>query len=490
MLGIPLARIAALHLMFVASPAFADDPYADFRIPDSQGFRWLVNGDFSRRSRALSRTGGEAQISSYAPSLSTELSGFHDTEAKSWNLFLISGFRAAREHGRSANRTFGLSTFEGKQRDDSQSISVSLNQSWYPGPSRCFLSTSAFVRGDFSQHVTTADQQSRGAIGESRSSELNAARNYGERSTWTLGVGGGRVRFVYGVYDAWDIERRLQANGRLLKPLSPEARIRLAQLSYAGGGFRYAHERSSKYYWREVERILHEDGALRSESLDAYALGRLFENVLPGRTLSRERGISVMFSGSLDSDHGHSDFDDVSTFLSFVADTLVSSFSDRQSQRFRTDRDEFLGGLDVNFQRPVGQRWQFGVRSSARYGAGRKRTTRFTTLAQAGWANADRWSATSSIQYFATSSRLSGVGYPPRWSFNWDNTLDYQIEDAWVLSLNYRAGQDQARFQNSTSSRSEYIRNSSISLGFTYRPAGRFAMPALGIAEHLVPGTR
>ena len=48
MRGFSLACTAALLLLIVARPAFADDPYAEFRIPDSQGFRWLVNGGFGR----------------------------------------------------------------------------------------------------------------------------------------------------------------------------------------------------------------------------------------------------------------------------------------------------------------------------------------------------------------------------------------------------------------------------------------------------------
>ena len=490
MRGIPLARTAALLLLFIAHPAFADDPYADFRIPESQGFRWLVNGDFSRSSGYHSLGSQSDRSSAYAPNVGTNLAWFHDTEARSWNLSLQSDLQWWRRHRRFVLRSFGLSTANSNDRFDAQDLSVAWSQSVYPGSGRYFVSTSAVARADFSQSIGTTDQRTVINIQENRSSRMSSLHRYGERSSWTLGVGAGRVRAVNGVYDTWDIERRLQANGRLQKPLSPAARVRLAQLSYAGGGLAYAHERSSKYYWREVERIMREDGALIGESLDAYALERLFERVLPGMRITRMRGASVMLSASLDADHGHDDFEDVSTFLGFLADTLVSSFSDRQSQRFRTDRDEVLGGIDVNFQRPVGHRWQFGIRSAARYGAGRKRTIRFNTQAEAGWSIADRWSATSTLQHLSTSSRLEGVEYPPRWSFAWYNTLNYQLEDAWSLSLLYRVRQDQHRFQSPTSIGSEYVRNGFVGLGFTYRPAGRFAMPGLGIAEHLVLGTR
>lgn len=487
---IPLARTAALLLLFFARPALADNPYAEFRVPDSQGFRWLLNGDFNRNSGVFSSVSGVSRDASYAPNVRTELSWFRDTESMSRNLSLSSDLSWFRTHRRLVRESFSRVSNEDSQRRDKQRLLSTWNQSWYPGPGRYFVNTSAFVGAVFSQSISTTDQRSVFTIDDSRSGDTNSQHDYGERSTWTLGVGAGRVRSVDGVYDAWDIERRLRANGRLQKPLSPTARARLAQLSYAGGGLSYAHERSSKYYWREIERILREDGALTGESLDAFALGRLFERALPGRPVARLRGVTVMLSASLDADHGHSDFDRSQTFSRFLADTLVSSFSDRQSDRFRTDRDEFLGGIDADFQRPVGHRWQFGVRSSARYGAGRKRSTRFTTLAQAGWSIADRWSATSTIWHFATSSRLDGVGYPPRWSFAWDNSLDYWLEDAWSLSLSYRIRQDQYRLQSPTFIRSDYSRNGFIGLGFTYRPAGRFAMPQLGIAEHLVPGTR
>ena len=487
MRGTTLAHAAALFLLLVPAKVIADDPYADFRVPESSGFRWLVNGQLGRSSSVSSNARGETRGSAYSPSVNTTLDGFHDSERTSWTLAVQSNIQWSRRQDHSEQRSFGLNRSESRQRGDDQRLSTSWSQSWFA--SRYFLTTGAVAGTSFSQRLFTSNRRDQFSNQDVRSSDRNTQDDYGVSSTWTLGVGAGRVRLVQGAYDAWDIERRLRANGRLKRPLSNEARTRLAKLYYAGNGLSYAHERSSKYYWRETERILREDGALVGETLDAYALGRLFEAVLPGRAITRTRGVSVMLSASADVDHGHTDFDDGRTSAVFIADTLVASFSERQSQRFRTDRDEILGGIDVNFQRPISERWQFGVRSSARYGAGRKRTTRFTTVAQAGWSIADRWSATSTMQHFATSSRLDGVGYPQRWSFSWDNRLEYQIEDAWALSLSYRIRQDQFRLQSATTTRSDYGRNSSIELGFTYRPAGRFAMPELGIAEHLGPGT-
>ncbi|MEQ1833189.1 MAG: hypothetical protein ABL977_09040 [Candidatus Eisenbacteria bacterium] len=485
-----VVRAAALFLLLVPAQALADDPYADFRVPESSGFRWLVNGNFSRNSDVQSDASQTARGNSYAPNLSTDLGAFHETDASAWNLSLRTFLRWSRRHDRSAGRTFEVSTSEGSSRFDAQGLQTSWGQAWYPGASRYSLIASASLSTDFSQSISTRDTREEFSDVRVLTGDMFATRHYGERSSWTLGAGVGRVRSVDGVYDAWDIERKLQANGRLQRPLSTAARTRLAQLSYAGSGLFYAHERSSKYYWRELERILHEDGAPSVESLDAYALERLFEGVRPGSKVRRMKGISVVISGSLDADHGHDDRDRTRDQIVFQADTLYFNSQNRSSQRFRIDRDEFLAGIDVNLQRPVGYRWQLGVRSNARYGAGRKRTTRLTTLAQAGWSIADRWSASSTVQHSAASSRVDGVGHPPRWAFSWDNSLDYWLEDAWSLSLSYSVRQEQFSFSVDDSAPRNYLRNGFIGLGFTYRPAGRFAMPELGIAEHLVPGTR
>ncbi len=485
-----LARAAVLFLLLVPATALADDPYADFRIPESSGFRWLVNGNFRRSSDVQSEFGGTRRATSTSPDLRTDLSAFHEKDASSWNLSARSFLRWSRGQARSEEGSFARRSGSSTSRRDAQGASAFVEQSWYPGAGRYSLNAWASVNADFAQSISNNNGQD--LFGSQRFvfSLTNATRRYGERSTFSLGVGVGRVRSVDGVYDAWDTERRLQANGRLQRPLSPAARTRLARLSYAGSALFYAHERSAKYYWREVERILREDGALIGESLDAYALERLIEGVRPGSYIPRMKGMSVVISGSLDADHGHNDFDSARDDAVYLSDTLYFSSSRRFSQRSRIDRDEFLGGLDVNLQQPVGHRWQFGVRSSARYGAGRKRTTRFTTLAQAGWSIADRWSATSTIQHSATNSRVNGVGRPPRWAFAWENSLDYWLEDAWSLSLTYSVRQQQLNFFGDGSAPRDYSRNGFIGLGFTYRPAGRFAMPELGIAEHLVPGTR
>lgn len=485
-----LAHAAVLFLLLAPARALADDPYADFRIPESSGFRWLVNGNFRRNSDVQSEFGGTRRGSSNSPDLRTNLSAYHEKDASAWNFSANSFLRWSRGQARTEEGFFARRTGNSTSRRDAQGLSAFAEQSWYPGAGRYSLNAWASVAADFAQSIVSDNEQDRIGSQRSVSSFMNATRRYGERSSWSLGAGIGRVRSVYGVYDAWDIERRLQANGRLQRPLSTAARTRLAQLSYAGSGLFYAHERSSKYYWRELERILHEDGALIGESLDAYALERLLEGERPGPYIPRMKGMSMVISGSLDADHGHNDFDSARDDAVYLSDTLYFSSSRRFSQRSRIDRDEFLGGLDVNLQQPVGYRWQFGVRSSARYGAGRKRTTRLTTLAQAGWSIADRWSATSTMRHSAASSRVNGVGGPPRWALSWENSLDYWLEDAWSLSLTYSVQQEQFNFSRDETGPREYSRYGFIELGLTYRPAGRFSMPELGIAEHLVPGTR
>ena len=68
-----------------------------------------------------------------------------------------------------------------------------------------------------------------------------------------------------------------------------QARRQLAEAFYLQPEFSSAHERSDKYYWREVERILRTDGALDGGSIassrDVGATG-VYERAVDGRTLT------------------------------------------------------------------------------------------------------------------------------------------------------------------------------------------------------------
>src|SRR5439155_78738 len=72
------------------------------------------------------------------------------------------------------------------------------------------------------------------------------------------------------VYEVEVRAGRLRGSGQLAQARSRDARERIAALYYVQPGYSAAHERASRFFWREVESALRDAGALRSGGLDAY----------------------------------------------------------------------------------------------------------------------------------------------------------------------------------------------------------------------------
>ena len=485
-----LSRTAALLSLLFVVPARAQDPYADFRVPDYRSFEWRVQGDFRCGSRVSGDPFGVERATDYFPAGGTFLNWFHNSEDVVDSRMLQSNLRWGRGHSkRESAPAFGFSE-ERQFRRDGQLISGAWSRSRYPGSGLLFFNTTAFAAGLFHQSIDSRNSRSVSGASDNLTSERSEFRDYLGFGDFTLGLGAGRLRSLNGAHDAWTIEQRLAANGRLAHPLSEAARMRLAQLSYARGGLSAAHERSSKHYWREVERILREDGALTGTSLDAYALLRLFEPWTRNSFLRRARGFTVMLSATLREAHGHTDLDNFGESVFRINGVPFSSSAFRLSQRNRRDTDEVLGGLQFEYQRPVGHRGQLGAFTRARYGGGRRRITEVFSLAEAGWEIADRWSASSTIRQLSGNERIEGLAIPPNWRVDWHNSLDYWLEDSWSVALSYTLTQSNKRFQPRQSAFNSYSRDAQVTFGIEWRPSGRFDAPGLGISERLTPGSR
>lgn len=490
MRGVSLARTAAFVSLLFAIPVRAQDPYADFRVPDYRSFEWRVRGDFRRGSRVTGDPFGVGKATDYFPAGSTSLNWFHDSEDVVESRTLQSNVLWGRAHQeRETAPSFGFSEQQDFRRD-TQAASASWSRSQYPAHGLLFVSTSVFAAGNFGQSIESRNSRSVSGSNDYLTSESNEFRDYLGVGDVTLGLGAGRLRSLNGAHDAWTIEARLAANGRLAHPLSDTARTRLAQLSYARGGLSSAHERSSKYYWREVERILREDGALAGTSIDAYVLLRLFEPWTRNSSLRRARGYTVMLSATLKEEHGHSDLDDFGQTVVRTNGVPFASSGFRSSQRNRRDTDDVLGGLQLEYQRPVGHRGQIGAATRARYGGGRKRITEVLSLAEAGWEIADRWSASSTIRQSLDNERIEGEAIPPSWRVDCRNSLEYWLEDSWSFALSYSLTQSKKRFQPRPIGFSSYSRDAQVTIGIEWRPAGRFDAPGLGISERFSPGSR
>src|SRR5262249_49937216 len=126
-------------------------------------------------------------------------------------------------------------------------------------------------------------------------SEFNSSRDeYDVLLSLDASASWGRVRDATPVYQVEVLEERLRETGTLHQPLSRHAREQLAALYTVEGDVAFAHQRPTKYFWRELERILREDGVLDPGGLDAYAVQRLLEPItITGAIVARTAGYTV-----------------------------------------------------------------------------------------------------------------------------------------------------------------------------------------------------
>src|SRR5206468_4021204 len=121
------------------------------------------------------------------------------------------------------------------------------------------------------------------------------------------------------------LQLRLRETGVLSGELSAAARERLASLYTLESSVAFAHERPTKYFWRELERLLREDGALGDGGLDAYSVQRLLEPLAFVGSAARPRGFSVGPQIVLSTQRFHSSQGLEVSQAFYQDDTLVAS---------------------------------------------------------------------------------------------------------------------------------------------------------------------
>lgn len=479
-----LALASALCLVPVV--ARADDPYADFRVPDHHTFQWIVTGSLRSAGAYTGSTVEHSRNGDFASTLANELRWHAERETRQFDAGVRQSLDWDRSRRRDDNPFQPLSRLVEKRRTDDQNLSLFASRSDYPGGGPLFVSYGATGRASFSQDVSAQNSHELFPFAEVFRGDNEAARLYREDGTASVAAGVGRIRNVTGVYSAQLLESRLLATGRLTRPLSNDARRKIAEAYYIAPGFSAAHERPDKYFWRAVERILREDGALEGGSLDGYSLQRLLEPASNRFFVPRRAGFSVSTVVSLTETRGHIDLDDRQTSLQLSGGIPVAASAFESSDRTRTNTDAVMSGLDLEYARPAGPRWQWDFGSSARYGGGRRRATSLESFGSATWLVADRWYATAGFEHVIQNARVDGVRYLPTWRYFSSAALGYWVEDAWSLQLALQQSQENLRTRFQPAGFSRYDRVASLNLGLTYRPAGRLDAPGLGIAERRV----
>jgi hypothetical protein len=286
--------------------------------------------------------------------------------------------------------------------------------------------------------------------------------------TGDAGIRFGRVRYVTPVYQAQVLESRLLESGALTRPLSDQARNQLAALYAVEPGMSFAHERTSKYFWRELERILREDGALAEGSLGAWDVLRLQERLYVGGGLPRYAGFSFGPGIAVATVRDRRTMETSTSIARYVADTLYSADGFSRLETVNTRLDDVFVMFAAELHRPLDARWQLDAYSSVSI----REAGEFPGLVNSfslGYHVADRWYGNVQVLHYA-----SGYGHSRRfdqWSAQLRADLIYFVEDDWALSLKADEGQshDAAGLR----------RNGGFQLGVTWIVSGLFEAPGL-----------
>ena len=481
MRGIRRALLATGMLALLPGRSFADDPYADYRIPEHYWRSWTANLQGSG-SRNVSNSFDETTAGTLTGSGYTSLYGGYDSDTRSslYNLYLQAN--GDREHSSVRYEILPVVT----DRDDgqqhaSQSLSGAYAWSRYPwaAPLGYALSTSAIGVMNQSWN-STGEVQSQPPVEYHSSSNVTTGEATGTVSL-TASVSWGRVRDATPVYQVQVLEQRLLDMGTITRPLSTHAREQLASLYTVQSDVSFAHQRPTKYFWRELERLLTEDGVLGPAGLDAYAVQRLVEPISVGNKglISRARGFAVGPQVMLSKSWTHNSGESANRSAVFFNDTLFNS-SEFVVPRTRTDEhsESILSGAFVDYHHPFGMRWQVDGTSQGLLSESGATLSANSTL-RATWQVADRWFITGGLHHVLTAP---GHGLDRRvnqWRINGDASVNYFFEDAWAFQLGYTHQQMKTP--------SAYSRQDGYTLGVTFQFAGWLYAPGLFAPMRLSP---
>jgi hypothetical protein len=388
------------------------------------------------------------------------------------------------------------------ESDDQQlqeQVVLQFDHRRYPGALPVALSVSAFATGFYAQSWASQDRhedlQNAGSTIVSDEQRRTESWLYDHAVSGRLGAGVGRVRNATGVYEARVLEERLRQSGAIAQPLSPTARRRLAELAYLRADAAEIHDRPARSVWAEIEEILIEDGAVAEAGLGPEAILRALEPHVAGSTIDatgipvspvlRARGHFVGMFAELQHRHGHVRQDSEqsrSEILNGVPQPPVYIASGAHDT-FSEDR--VLAGLeaeshvplDLNLQLDVGGRVLVPVREEDTELVG-------GATADFAWMVADRWLARTQARYqWLDTDRRTGATPGDRWDWVFGFELDYYLENrATLFAIAFDRQSSQRGGQPGFGPTDSYARDRGISVGITYRLAGRYAAPGF---DHL-----
>ena len=267
------AVVAALTLW--QAVALARDPYAEFRVPDHRSFAWTLDASGFARSRE-SRLESRFRSQFVEAGLLSDLSWLSESESRLHAVTVVARVDGDREHDRVDGETPFVWNDSHSRNVDADAV-IDLDERRYLGESAWAADLQASGRALSMESHFAGQSRFAAGVSDQHAVASGLFRVRDQTGTVEAGLGIGHPRDVTGVYGAQVIASRLAAMGLLAHPLSAAASGRLARLLTVAGDFAAAHERPARYFWREVERVLREDGALAEGALDAYSTLRLVE---------------------------------------------------------------------------------------------------------------------------------------------------------------------------------------------------------------------
>jgi hypothetical protein len=486
---IPFASMLAVLLV----PALAAaDPFAGYRIPDHH---WR-GGTLGLQTSGTSLTNPSAPDTKdgdlFGRLAGRWMQGW-DSDALNWNIGAgVGGQIDSRATDDNQEILPGLPATDhtyDRARDGDWGIGGSLTT--YPFAPPLGLAVGGNLQGQNRRMWSTEDI----AIGDPPvdGSELHIERDNRLQQLDAIGfaaAGVGHVRDATVVYDAHVMEQRLRDEGVLTRPLSPAARERLAALLAVAPSFVVVHERPDRFEWREIERVLREDGALGPQGLDARAAMKASEDYRVG-SLQRLTG---WFAGPrIAGTHGRwtTQATTDATSRTYVAGSLTDESSYQDALSDDQSEDVLWAGGQAEWHHALGWEQQLDamavVQAPVRSG---ESGLDATTGVSVGWLVAERWSATGRVQYgrhYFSPRGADGVLQDDRWTLGCGIEARYHIEDRLSLSLSLYDAQmrDHPVDSGTGESYRTFQHQSRLQLALSYAFLGRLEAP--GIMSPMTP---
>ncbi len=479
----------------LAAPSLAaGDEFADYRIPEhSWRAGTLGFSTNAYRSQESSEAAREAsKSSSLLGGLDLNVTRGYDSDRRqhTWQVLAAGAGRFTHDEARFEGG-FGSPGSWGARDSRTQSqdqlLGLAYEARLYPGRSPFGLDLSTQFDARWSQRWNRNDEHQvyAGSVSSDMRTRISSQdHRYDYSGALRAGFGHGRVRDATPVEDVHLLEQRLLGTGALARPLSVPTREKLAGILAVSPQLYRAHDRSARYLWREIERVLAEDGALASDGLDAYSLRLAAEpNAIRG---PRRRGHFVGVTLSLEhrNDIVRADWQTGSRQL--VADTLYFETFSTASTRTTSTLDEAWTGVWAEWHLPAGWNWQWGASGSVelpvRPGESGLRTD---VRLEGSWRVADRWLAQSGLtqqrEYVELGER-DDSHQRDRWATGGQVALHYFLEDRTTLSVSLEDSQARSRdlvYWGSEIRQSEFQHRTRLSAGVTWRFLGGVSAPGL-----------